>query len=217
VKKVTISDEEARERSIGLIELLLSVHRDADFAIPDPDDELLRLILKMLKQQEAEEKDIQEMTFDLHMNYAEELLDDLKDYLKQHRDSYANFRQTSKIMNRAKRVMQRTQVSTCDLKEIIEEMSSERDRLEDDEDGIRDEGFNKFTRYVVLLLGTEITVIAGIFYQTELPLAAKAYGILSGFFFVAYFTWYIFGYVYKRFLITGARKILSKYGLPENR
>lgn len=215
VRKVSITDEDAKERSIGLIESLLSLHYDVDFSMPKPDDRLLSLILEMLKQHRTEERDIQEMITDLHRDYAVEIFEVLRDYLKWQENSYADFRQTLEIMNSAKRMMQRTQVTTHNLKEIIIEMRDENNRLEDDQEGIEDEGFFKFIKYTALIFGAELSAIIGIFSQTGLSLTTKVYSIGTGFFLAAYITWYVFGFVYKRFLITGARRVLSKHKSSE--
>ena len=211
VKRVTISEEEAKKRIIDHVKLLLSIHYDVDFALCKADDKLLKLIVMMAEELKAEERDIQEITTDLYLKYAEECFENIQYYLKWHENNYTDFRKTFEIMNRAHRVMQRTQVSIPDLGEIIKEMNVEINRLEDDEEGLKDEGFRRFIKYFGAMLGIEITTITGFVYQSSLPTVGKAYGMFTGIFLAGYITYYVFGFLYKRCIITGAKKVLKKY------
>ena len=211
VKRVTISEEEAKKRTTEFVKLLLSIHYDLNFALCKADDKLLKLIIMMIEEQKAEERDIQEVITNLYHKYAEECFENIQYYLRWHENSFTDFRETFEIMNRAQRVIERTQVSIPDLKEIIKEMNVEINRLEDDEEGLKDEGFRRFIKYFGAMLGIEITTITGFVYQSSLPTVGKAYGMFTGIFLAGYITYYVFGFLYKRCIITGAKKVLKKY------
>jgi len=173
---IELNKEEAEKKSIELLELLLSIHHETNFS-SETDDKLLKIIHTMLKERKEEERDIRETTFDLYMTYAQLQYSDILEFVEDCENTFIDFGKTSEILNRAKRLMESTQINESDLKSIIREMNIEYNRLNDREEDIKKEGFRKFIKRAFLpIFGIEVTLFLGVGYLNIIKFSVLSFG-----------------------------------------
>jgi len=191
------------------IQLLLDIHRLTDFAICKEDDKILSFISQNLKDN-SEIQNIDNISFDVYLNYTKVRFNGILELIEDYEDTLIDFRKTSAILNRARRIINSTQIHITDLKRLLIEMNREFRRLKDNIDGLETTSYRKYLKLFVLIMSIVMSSVGALLFDNiENPLwIVFILGIAS---YVSYFPINaIFKYFYMNHLIVGKNRVFEK-------
>ena len=121
---VEIPIEEARYKSIELLDLLISMHRQTNVADHVTDTQILQSIRTMLSDLQAEDREIDTLRTNLLKKYAEQLYNELFNFVEINKDTYIDFADTSVIMNHAEEIIDNELLNNDELSNVIDDMKN---------------------------------------------------------------------------------------------
>lgn len=204
VKKMArVSESEARQRAVELLELILNFHEETGIADFVTDTQVLKSIREMLVNSEVEERDIKKTKVNLYKVYAKHLRDEILQFVELSSDTYINFEDTSVVLNRAEETIENELAREPEIRNVVLEMNTEYKRLRQSEELLENKGRNNFFIKMIELLGLELVLFGGVSYFKIASASTALQYLIS----VAIVTYFIFREIYKMYLIVGSPTI----------
>jgi hypothetical protein len=204
---VRITPEEARNHAAELLELLVSIHHQTKIADCPMDTKMLEEVGRMLTNLEMEERDIEAITLNLLKAYVKQLFNEILYFTEVNRDTYIDFDRTSEILERAKEVIGSSLSHEEDLRDIIESMTIELQRLRQSRRTLMKEGRSKFLKTLAGSYVVGITVVGLITSIGNVNISQ----VLGYSLFLAFVIYYLVEFFCKRVNVVSSSELLDDH------